>query len=106
MSFSISDVVNVAEKSSRGRASVLYLTKGAPAAEAPITSSSAARETPDASPSTSASEIELREPADHQVDRELDDPRLLAVADVTDRRADRAEHGLDALERLAAGRRR
>ena len=63
MSFSMSVVVKVAEKSSRMSGSFLYLTNGAPTAESSITSSMSARETPEASPSTSASDISSAIPA-------------------------------------------
>jgi hypothetical protein len=55
--------VNVAEKSSRSKGSVLYFTSGAPTAEVPITSRRAARETPEASPRTRASDISCTIPA-------------------------------------------
>jgi hypothetical protein len=41
---------------------------------------------------------QLREPGDHQVDRELDDPSLLAVADAVHGRPDREEDGLGAID--------
>ena len=75
MSFSISAVVNVAEKSSRRSGSVLYLTNGAPAAELP-SRRGAARETPALSEHEGLRH-QLCEPGDHRVDRELHDPGLV-----------------------------
>ena len=105
MSFSMSAVVNVAEKSSRRRGSVLYFTNGAPTAELPITSRSAARGDAGGLAEHERLGHHLRESRDHQVDRELDDPSLLAVADVVDGRADRADDRLD-VGRASRGARR
>ena len=103
-SFSSSAVVNVAEKSSRRSGSVLYLTNGAPAAELPITSSSAVRGDAGRLPEHERLGHQLRQSGDHEVDRELHDPSLLAVADVVDGGADRAEDRLDPFERRARAR--
>ena len=97
MSFSMSAVVNVAEKSLRSRASVLF-TNGAPAAN--ITRGRCARDAGHLAENKCFGH-HLREYGDHQVDRELHGPGLLSVPDVMDGRTDRSEHCLDVLERLA-----
>ena len=84
----------------------MYLTNGAPTAELPITSRSAARGDAGGLAEHERLGHHLRQHRDHQVDRELDDPGLLSVTDVVDGRPDRADDRLDALERRRAHRRR
>ena len=82
----------------------MYLTNGAPAAEEPIVSSSAARETPDASPSTSASAINSARPAMTRLIASFTmracspSPTTLIV------RPDREQHRLGALESSVGSR--
>ena len=70
MSFSMSAVVNVAEKSLRSRASVLYFTNGAPAASSHHLEERCARDAGRLAENKCFGH-HLREYGDHQFDREL-----------------------------------